>query len=155
MDRFSGRSVRLNYKTFFLQIVNMFTFYTLILGKVASVKDFSELIADSAFEEVNGTLGKEIIRSNRNGNRNESGISTQTTRKRNIAKVNVLVAMLCLDFNWLSKTFEQERKRPWLYLRFLDRNWSWNSNNNKMIVSIWLNSLHGYFFCGVVKTPGI
>ena len=39
----------------------MFTFYTLILGKVASVKDFSELIADSAFEEVNGILGKEII----------------------------------------------------------------------------------------------
>ena len=86
MDRFSGRSVRLNYKTFFLQIVNMFTFYTLILGKVASVKDFSELIADSAFEEVNGTLGKEIVRSYRNGNRNGSGISTQTMRKRNIAK---------------------------------------------------------------------
>ena len=86
MDRFSGRSVRLNYKTFFLQIVNTFTFYTLILGKVASVKDFSGQIADSAFEEVNGTLGKEIIRSNRNGNRNESGISTQTTRKRNLAK---------------------------------------------------------------------
>ena len=86
MDRFSGRSVRLNYKTFFLQIVNTFTFYTLILGKVASVKDFSGQIADSAFEEVNGTLGKEIIRSNRNGNRNESGISTQTTRERNIAK---------------------------------------------------------------------
>ena len=33
-------------------------------------------------------------------------------RKRNIAKVDVLVAMLCLDFNWLSETFEQEGKRP-------------------------------------------
>ena len=82
MDRFSGWSVRLNYKTFFLQVVNMFTLYTLILGKVASIKDFCELIADSAFEEVNGTLGKEIIRRNRNGNRNGSSISTQTDEEK-------------------------------------------------------------------------
>ena len=82
MDRFSGRSVRLNYKTFFLQIVNMFTFYTLILGKVASVKDFCKLIADSAFEEVNSTLGKEIIHRNINGNRNGSSISTQTNEEK-------------------------------------------------------------------------
>ena len=32
--------------------------------------------------------------------------------KEILPKVNVLVAMLCLDLNWLSKTFEQEGKRP-------------------------------------------
>ena len=55
MDRFSGRNARLNYKTYFMQIVNMFTFYTLILGKVAQRKQKKN------FGEVNGTLGKEII----------------------------------------------------------------------------------------------